>query len=288
MPRPRRSSLRGSVQQTTTVRVRPRESGLGTTARLALAGLGILLVMGTGFIVWRSGWIHRQGAALRDFALETTQKAHFAVNDIVVEGRKQTDKDQLFAALEVTSGSPIFAFKPADAEARVAKLPWVDAVTVERHLPDTIYVHLTERVPMARWQHDNHVTVIDAAGKVLNEASPDQFSTLPLLVGVGAPAEGQRLLKTLHSFPVVEAKVTSAVRVSERRWDLHLLPNVVARLPEEGVADALKRLSALISEQKILERDIVAIDLRIPDRLVIEQPGNATTTPRSGSGEGRL
>lgn len=283
--RRKRPSLRGSVQQTTTVRVRSRDYSMSLTVRLGLIGLALLAVIVTGVWTWRSGWIHRQTAELVEETLRLTQKAHFAIGDIVVEGRQQTNKDQLFVALEAPSGSPIFAFKPAEAEARIAKLPWVESVTVQRRLPDTIFVRLVERVPLARWQHDNHVTVIDIGGKILPEASPEQFSQLPLMVGAGAPAAAKDLLDTLHTFPVVEAKVTAAVRVSERRWDLHLPSNVVARLPETDVGDALKRLSILISEQKILDRDIVAIDLRIPDRLVIE---SGTSTPLQRPPENRL
>jgi cell division protein FtsQ len=64
--------------------------------------------------------------------------------------------------------------------------------------------------------------------------------------------------------------------VGERRWDIHLQPKVVARLPEINMTRALSRLSDLIVDQKILERDIVAIDLRDPSKLVIE-PGSSST-----------
>ena len=289
MRRVRRPSLRGSVQQnSTTVRVRTRNNDrFGLAARLSIAG-GILLgLIILGGWLWHSGWIHRQAMQISEGTLHLTQKAHFAVNDIVVEGRGQTNKDQLSVALEATAGSPIFAFKPSEAEARIAKLPWVETVTVERRLPDTIFVRLTERVPMARWQHDNRTAVVDANGKVLSEANPAQFDQLPLLVGAGAPAEAKKIIETLHNFPVVESKVTAAVRVGERRWDLHMASNIVAKLPEEGMADALKRLTILITEQKILERDIVSIDLRIADRLIIES-GSSTPPQRPANGEGRL
>lgn len=288
MRRKKRPSLRGSVQQaSTTVRVRPREHGLSFAVRASIAGGVLLLFILLAGWAWHSGWIHRQTTQITEDIIRVTQKAHFAVADIVVEGRTQTNKDELFVALEATAGSPIFAFKPSEAEARIAKLPWVETVTVSRRLPDTIYVHLVERIPLARWQHDSRVSVIDVNGKVLSEADPDHFDRLPLLVGAGAPDEANDLLKILHTFPVVEQKVAAAVRVGERRWDLHLPSNVVAKMPEDGLVDALKRLSILITEQKVLERDIVSIDLRIPDRLIIES-GSSTPPQRPTNGEGRL
>jgi cell division protein FtsQ len=81
--------------------------------------------------------------------------------------------------------------------------------------------------------------------------------------------------------------MTAAVRVSERRWDLHVQPRVIVKLPETNVDAALKRLSGLITDQKILERDIVGIDLRMPDRYVIE-PGTSAPANARPAGDVRL
>ena len=40
-------------------------------------------------------------------------------------------------------------------------------------------------------------------------------------------------------------------------------------MPETGVAPALERLVALDREKNLLARDIVAIDLRLPDRVTV-------------------
>jgi cell division protein FtsQ len=41
------------------------------------------------------------------------------------------------------------------------------------------------------------------------------------------------------------------------------------RLPEEGAADAVRRLVKLEGEIRLLEKDVIAIDLRMPDRVVV-------------------
>ena len=91
--------------------------------------------------------------------------------------------------------------------------------------------------------------------------------------------------KTIHvqyvqsSWGAIGSKMTAAVRVSERRWDLHLDPKVTVRLPETGMPAALHLLSSLITDRKILERDITAIDLRLPDRLIIESAHPVSSHP---------
>lgn len=279
--------LRGSVtQNTASVRMRAVEkTRLSFLIRFAILGGSLFLIFGILLWLWHIGWPQHQTEKVMEAGLHVTQKAQFAVKDIVVEGRQQVNKDALFTALGTIAGAPILSFDPIAAQARIAKLPWVATAIVERLLPDTIVVQLTERVPLARWQHENMTVVIDSEGDELPEAKLDQFPQLPLVVGADAAGQAQHLLKTLQDFPAIAQRMTAAVRVGERRWDVHLQPKIVARLPESNMTHALSRLSDLIVDQKILERDIVSIDLRDPSKLVIEPGGSSAD---HGSGDSRL
>jgi cell division protein FtsQ len=59
------------------------------------------------------------------------------------------------------------------------------------------------------------------------------------------------------------------VLVGERRWNLRLKNGIDVRLPESEVAPALERLVALDREKNLITRDIVAIDLRLADRVTV-------------------
>ena len=270
--RQKKSPLRGSVTQSTvSVRMRAHDqSGLGFLYRLGLLAGGLLVLVGSIFWLWHAGWIQTQTKHLRDTGLTVTQEAQFSIKDVIVEGRSQSSKDEIFDALGAARGAPMLGFDAKAAADRLGKLPWVSAAVVERRLPDTIAVLLTERLPSARWQHDERFYVIDSEGHVLPTAKPENFTALPLVVGTGADGAAQAFLKLLKNYPDILEKTDASVRVSDRRWDLHLHPNIVVRLPEQNVENALHRLSVLIGQEKILDRDIVAIDLRLTDRLVIE------------------
>ncbi len=275
--------LRGSVtQNTASVRMRAREtSRLAFLIRLGAVVGSLLIIFGVLLWLWHIGWPQRQTEKLLDSGLHATQKAQFAVKDIIVEGRQQVNKEGLFTALGTVAGAPIFSFDVSAAQNRIAKLPWVASVIVERRLPDTIVVHLNERVPLARWQHDDHTVVIDTEGDELDEAKLDQFSNLPLVVGADAAGQAHSLLETLKDYPTITPHMTAAVRVGERRWDLHLQPKAVAKLPEKDMERALSKLSDLIDDKKILERDILVIDLRDPSKMFLE-PGSSNADHTSG------
>ena len=283
MPRLKKKSapLRGSVMQNRLL-LRANQEGrrwLGIALRLGILCAALALVVGLARWSWHNGWPQRQTERLADATLGMTQKARFAVRDVVVEGRGHTDKVALYVALGTSADAPILAFDPVEASARISRLPWVASVTIERLLPDVIRVRLTERVPIARWQHEGKTAVIDREGTTLPDAKPEQFAALPLVVGKDAPRETQTLLDLLKDYPDIAPLVTSAVHVGGRRWNLYLQPKILVRLPEQNVGKALDRLAGLIRDQKMFERDIVAIDLRIPDRLIFE-PAASPATPR--------
>ena len=166
---------------------------------------------------------------------------------------------------------PTLAFDAFAARNRLQDLEWIESATVSRRLPGTIYVRVSEYRPIAVWQHDGRFALIDEAGDLIPARTADLIDTLPLVVGEGAPRHTAELLDTLSAFPDVARRMKAAVRVSERRWDLHLDQNIEVRLPEDSLASALGRLSDLNSKQALFERDVKAVDLRLPDRLILRK-----------------
>lgn len=255
----------------------------------AVVGMSAMMALGVSLWLWRIEWPQRQAVQAQNSLLQATAGAHFVVDDIVVEGRSQLDRETLLAALGVSRGSPILGFDPAAARARMLALPWVADVRVERRLPDSIYVTLRERVPVARWQNRGQVSVIDEAGQVLREANPAVFAKLPLVVGEGAPEATRELLDALKGVPRVAESVSAATRVGERRWDLYLQFGMVAKLPEENLKASLERLDGIIAQKTLLQREVKSIDLRLPDRLIIQSdvPASTDSPSHSQTGENR-
>ncbi len=244
--------------------------------RIALVVLVVAVVSGSGWL-WRSGWIERQVAEAATTFFAASARAGFKVTDILVEGRRRTRRSAILGSLGLERGAPIFAFDPTAAKQRLEALPWVRQAIVERHLPEIVYVRLREREPLARWQNEGKFAVIDRAGAVVPHVEPEAFAELPLLVGEDAPAHAVELLAVLASEPTLMAKVVAAVRVRGRRWDVLLDGGIDVRLPEDDPAGAWAQLAHLQRNQGVLERDVLMIDLRVRDRLVVRvAPGAAT------------
>jgi cell division protein FtsQ len=118
-------------------------------------------------------------------------------------------------------------------------------------------------------------SVIDRSGAVIPGARAKRFAGLPLVVGEGAAPEAAALLDMLRQEPELQSLVVAAVRVGTRRWNLRLEGGVEVRLPETDPAEAWRQFAELEREHGLLDRDVVAIDLRLPGRLVVRTaPGS--------------
>ena len=191
------------------------------------------------------------------------------VADIEVEGRDITDAATIMAALGAARATPILAVSPSRAKERLESLPWVRSATIERRLPGTLFVRLVERRPLAVWQHGGKQELIDRDGEVIAVADLGPFARLPTLVGEGAAPHAAALINLLAGEPDLAARVTAAIRVGDRRWNLRVDNMTDVLLPEEDPAGAWSRLAQLERTSSLLKHDVQTVDLRLPDRLVL-------------------
>ncbi len=208
------------------------------------------------------------------------------VKDITIDGRSNTPEPVLLTALGVKKGDPILGFSVEGARARIESLAWVQHVAVERRLPDTIYVDLTERRPFAIWQNQGKFQLIDRSGEVVADEDVATFTDLPLVVGLGAPAHASEMLEALAAVPDIKSRVAAIVRVGERRWNLQLKNRLTVMLPEGHEAAALARLSDLQAHQQLLDRPLLSVDMRLPDRLAVRTRPPVATDGKTGDANG--
>ena len=268
---PRRSRTRAQVP----VRRPGLWRRLRSHSRPVVLLVAVSLAAGSGALAWSTGWAEARSRQAMDGLIGSTIALGFRVEEVLVTGWRQTERGALEAALSVARGDPILTFDPEAARVRLLEIPWIAQARVERRLPDAIHVDLVERQPLALWQRDRMLHLIAGDGTVLTTDRLERWPMLPLVVGSDAPVHARELLAQLDAVPGIAARVAASVRVGDRRWELHLDNGVRVHLPEAGVRRALRRFAALEQQDRLIDRDIVAIDLRLDDRMVIRATSNA-------------
>jgi len=246
--------------------------------RFVLFGLTGFAVVLAGAALSHSA---RKGGMVANLQARIGRAIDLRVQTIEVHGQSNTPEPLLRAALGVSKGDPILGFSVDGARQRIETLSWVEHVAVERRLPGTIYVDITERRPYAIWQNQGKFQLIDRTGEVVTNEDVAAFADLPLVVGIGAPAHAADMLTTLAAVPDIKSRVAALVRVGGRRWNLQLKNNITVMLPEAHEAAALARLQDLQNRQQLLDRPLVFVDMRLPDRLAVRQLPASQAAPET-------
>lgn len=249
------------------------------------AGFVAALVAASVMWLWSSGRAMGAFDLARVALVDASAAAGLSVREVAVTGRDRVSRAAVLEAIAIERGTPLLALDPAAARRRLEALGWVREATVERRFPATVLVRLTERTPLALWQRQGRLVVVDREGVVIGGARPEHFASLPVMVGDDAPAHAANLLAVMGAEPTLRARVRAAVRVGGRRWNVRLDNGIDVLLPEQGVAEAWRRLAEYERRHRLLERAIVAVDLRLPDRLVVRRaPPADDRDDRGGNG----
>jgi cell division protein FtsQ len=211
-----------------------------------------------------------EGGHFPSMAGAVTARFGFAIDEVRVIGNHETSEIDILDRLELDGWTSLIGFDADSARARIAELPWVGMTAVRKIYPDTIEVRLEERKPFALWQHGREVAIVEENGNVIGPFAGGRHSNLPLVIGYGAPEHAAPFIAMVKSHPELAARVKGFIRIADRRWDMRLENGITVKLPESGEAKAVDDLLAMDRESGLLSRDILTVDLRLNDRIVVK------------------
>jgi cell division protein FtsQ len=245
----------------------PHRAGVIATMLLLLGSAGLGIVKG--------GHFAEVSAALGDSRNAFANSIGFGIAIVAINGRKQLSQDEVLAIGGVNGRSSLLFLDASTVRERLKANPWIAEATVLKLYPGELRIDLVERSAFALWQQDGKLSVIADDGAVLEPYVPRRFLSLPLVVGKGAETRARDFLALLARYPQVQWATKAAIFVGERRWNLRLKDGLDIRLPETDAGNALAALSKLDKEERLFSRDIVAVDMRLPDRLSVQLSDDA-------------
>jgi cell division protein FtsQ len=243
--------------------------------RAGVAATVLILLGSTGFGIIKGGHVEELTSALSDTRNALANAAGFRITSVAINGRKQLTQDEVLATGGVNGRSSLLFLDAEAVRDRLKANPWIADATVLKLYPGQLQIDIVERSAFALWQQDGRLSVIADDGAVLQGYVSPRFITLPLVVGKGAETRARDFLALLDRYPQVRIATRAAIFVGERRWNLRLKDGLDIRLPENNVGNALAALSALDNEDRLFSRDIVAVDMRLPDRLTVQLSDDA-------------
>jgi cell division protein FtsQ len=253
--------------------VRRRSSAAPIEQRLPrFLGTGLTLAFFSavvGYGLW-------QGGHIDDFIRQHGEPHHalaravgLGLEQVTISGISQMGENEVLAAAGINAKQSLAFLDVNDLRERLERVPMVKSAAVRKLYPNGLVITLTEREAHAIWQNNGELFVIAADGTVIDLMQDERYLDLPFVVGEGANARSKDYLALLDAAGPLKSRIRAGTLVAGRRWTLKMDNGMDVRLPELKAADALARLVKLENEQKILEKDVLAIDLRMADRVVV-------------------
>jgi cell division protein FtsQ len=217
-----------------------------------------------------------EGGHLKDFYRDHGEPHHalarlvgLGLDTVTISGIGQLREAEVLAAGGLNTKVSLAFLDAGEVRERLERMPLVKSATVRKLYPNELVVTLEERQPHAIWQLKGELFVIAADGTVIDLMQDERFAELPLVVGEGANARTKEYLALVEAAGPLKGRIRAGTLVSGRRWTLKMDNGLDVRLPETGAAEAIQRLVKLDREQGILEKDVLAVDLRMADRVVV-------------------
>jgi len=201
----------------------------------------------------------------------TTAQYGFVFEHLIIEGQRNIPSKDIMDAIGTNEGVPIYSLNLDDIRVRLEDSPWIRAALLERRLPNTLYVAIAERKPIAIWQLAQKLYLIDEEGTRITSNDIEKFADLIHIVGQDANVYARSLIEDLERYPGLAKKVISAVRYGDRRWDLNLEQKINVRMPEKGFNEAYDYLNALNKKDKLFNQNYKVINLKDPSKYYLEK-----------------
>ena len=201
---------------------------------------------------------------------------------VTVSGTTHISEPRILAIAGIDASRSLPFFDVTQAKARLEANPLVKQASVRKLYPNQIVIDIVERTPYAVWQKDGEVSAIAADGAPIDQVDDDRYAGLPFVVGEGANGRVREYVALLDAMDELKPRVEAGVLVGQRRWNLRLKSGVDIKLPENNPQAAIAELLKLERQSRILEKDMLELDFRVPGKVFVRLTEDAAAAWAEG------
>ena len=203
--------------------------------------------------------------------------AGFQMRNIDLTGVERMNRLKVYEEVMEHRGTPMPMLDLAAIRAELKRMPWVAEARVSRQLPDKVVIDIQERTPHAVLVKPDRLVLIDRNGVELDPIGEKDAEGMLRISGAGAAKQIDSLDHILAAAPALQPQIASAHRIGERRWNIVFKTGQILALPqgEDEAAEAFIDFAKLDGLYRLLGGKATVIDLRVPDRYVLREPGRA-------------
>lgn len=116
----------------------------------------------------------------------------FSLEQVIIEGQRTRTKEDLMERAHLKVGQNVFQIDLEGARAAMLGDPYVESATLARRLPDTLLVHIEERVPVAVVVIGMDPFLVTRDGTTFKKLGVGDSADLPVITGLGEELAADR------------------------------------------------------------------------------------------------
>lgn len=217
------------------------------------------------------------------------------VVDVKVMGGRHTTAADVAVAAGISESDNLLLLSTAEVASTTEKLPWVRRASVERKLPGTVLVTVSERRPAMTLEAEGRSWALDRRGRVLAAGRPRPglpvvvaTGTSPVVGGVLPPGVGRGAVGVLRSLgPRLRGAVDTVLAPGPQRISLRLADDTLVRWGSASRSAAKGAvLRALLRHLRRGDAGAAYVDVSVPENPAVSDlaPRSAIDRPRVSRG----
>lgn len=192
------------------------------------------------------------------FFEQAAVKYNVTLQKVSVFGCKNFDQKEIVAIFIKDLDKPLHNIDTKKRLQEIINISWVYKAAISKKVPNSIMIRITERCPIAYWQFNNEIHLIDTFGNIIK--TKKIFFGKPLLIGKSANKDAVNFVRLLNKYKFF--KIKYATYIGERRWDAIMDNNIIVKLPDENIEEAIRKYISLSASTPLDSEQITSIDMR--------------------------
>ena len=210
---------------------------------------------------------------IEDYAISkinnVSTKYGLILNEINITNNKNIPKYFFEKELKNYFNKPIFFIPLKKIKSEYLNNSWIESIDLEVSYPSTINISVKEKNPISIYFDNKNYYLIDANANIIEKTNTNNYSNLIFIEGDMALDHASELIKNLKNY--INLKITSAVFIEKRRWNIIIDKKLIIKLPAENYSMALKNLSNVFDKLENFDYNLIeSVDLRIEKKAIIK------------------
>ncbi len=208
--------------------------------------------------------------AISELIQEYSNKYHYNLKKIEVTGLTNLNKDEILVYFNKFKNNSIFLVPVKEISNEIKKNKWIKEVNIRNDYKNTLKVNVKEEMPIGIYENNNQQILFSNNLSILEILGKNHdYKNLIIFFGENSIINSKYLTSKIDKD--IQQMIESVKFIENRRWNIKLKNNIIIKLPEGKLDEAMKNYKKIYSNLSNKDlKDIEIIDLRIPNQAIIK------------------